>query len=109
MLMLLATAFLGGLTYGLNFAPDVYNYNFFIRERVGIGDGATLKPKRGNAYRIGAKAGYKWFFAEVFYDYMHLKKSNTATVVDGLSGTSLDIYQPDSKRKMVGVNVGIRF
>ncbi len=86
-----------------------YNYNFFIREKVNIGDGAILKPKRGNAYRIGAKAGYKWFFAEVFYDYMHLKKSNTATVVDELSGTSLDIYQPDSKRKMVGVNVGIRF
>ncbi|MEJ7554483.1 MAG: hypothetical protein WKI50_00925 [Aquificaceae bacterium] len=86
-----------------------YHYNFFIREWVDIGDGATLKPKRGNAYRIGAKAGYKWFFAEVFYDYMHLKKSNTVTVVDELSGIALDIYQPDSKRKMVGVNVGIRF
>ncbi len=40
---------------------------------------------------------------------MHLKKSDTVTVVDDFSGVSLDIYQPDSKRKMVGVNVGIRF
>jgi len=30
MLMLLATAFLGGLTYGLNFAPDVYGVEYLI-------------------------------------------------------------------------------
>lgn len=85
-----------------------YNYNFFIREKVDKFGNTTLKPKRGNAYRLGVKAGYKMFFAEAFYDYLHLKKSDVETAIDD-NGNVYNVFQPDSKRKMMGINIGMRF
>lgn len=85
-----------------------YNYNFYIREKVDFYDIHTLKPKRGNAYRLGVKAGYKTFFAEAFYDYLHFKRSDEVVIADD-EGNLSKIYQPDSKRTMIGINIGLRF
>lgn len=85
-----------------------YNYNFLIREKTDAFEDITLKPKRGNAYRLGLKAGYKILFAELFYDYLHLKQSDKEPAID-MNGNSVMVYQPDSKREMLGVNIGLRF
>ena len=72
---------------------------------------ATLRPKQKVSPFIEAGLQYRYFFVSAFYDSLKFDKSDTESIVvsSGRSLGILDVWQPESKSDVYGVNVGLAF
>ncbi len=84
------------------FAEGGVKFPIYNQNKTDIFD-ITLEP--GNEASAFAEAGFKWakLKASVFYEGMRFSKSNTVTISDG------QVWQPESKADIFGVNVGVAF
>ncbi len=66
---------------------------------------STVTVKPGNEASVFAEAGLKWtsFKASLFYEGMRFSKSDPVTV------SNYQVWQPESRADILGVNVGMEF